>query len=58
MALFGSPTLYQHVPIRDRRNSSDNAFGMWASVALVGLAIVSVALSVAPVVDPLIFAAT
>jgi hypothetical protein len=31
---------------------------MWASVALVGLAIVSVALSVAPVVDPLIFAAT
>jgi hypothetical protein len=56
-ALFASPTPYQHVPIRDRRNLSDNAFGVWASVALAGLAIVSVALGVVPVVDPVIFAA-
>jgi hypothetical protein len=55
-AFFASPIPYQHVPIRDRRNSSDIAFGVWASVALVGLAIASVALGIAPVVDPVIFA--
>jgi hypothetical protein len=38
--------------MRDLRISSDIAFGVWASVVLIGLAIVSVALGSAPVVDP------
>jgi len=41
--------------VHDRRNPSDLAFGAWASIALIGLAIVSVALGIAPV-DPAIFA--
>jgi hypothetical protein len=36
----------------DRRTSLDIGFGVWASVILIGLAIVSITSGVAPVVDP------
>jgi hypothetical protein len=52
MTLFSPKVLYRRIAIRDRRISSDTAFGVWASVVLIGLAIVSVTLGVAPVVDP------
>jgi hypothetical protein len=46
---------YRHVQIQDRRASSDFAFGVWASIVLIGLAIISVALGTAPIADPAIF---
>lgn len=55
MALFSETTLYPRVPTHDRRDSSDYAFVLWASIVLAGLAIVSIALGVAPIVDPAIF---
>jgi hypothetical protein len=55
MTLFSPTVLYPPIAMHDRRNSSDIAFGVWASVALIGLAIVSVALGVPPVVDPTMF---
>ena len=48
-------TPYLRAPMSDRRNPSDLAFGVWAVVALVGLAIMSVALGVVAI-DPAIFA--
>jgi hypothetical protein len=48
-------TPHLRAPVHDRRNPSDLAFGAWASIALIGLAVVSVALGRAPV-DPAIFA--
>jgi hypothetical protein len=45
------------VLIRDRQDSPDINFGVWASVVLLGLAILSIALGIAPVEDPMIFAA-
>jgi len=50
MALFSLES------ITDRRNTSDVAFIVWATIVLVGLALVSIALGIAPV-DPPIFAA-
>jgi hypothetical protein len=55
MALFRETTPYRHVP--NRRFSLDVGFGVWALIVLTGLAIVSIALGVAPVVDPVIFTA-
>jgi hypothetical protein len=43
--------------VQDRKNSSEIDFGVWASIVLIGLAIVSVASGVVPVVDPTIFPA-
>jgi hypothetical protein len=57
MTLFSSTILYRRIAMPDRRISSDVAFGVWASVGLIGLAIVSVTLGVAPVVDPTLFPA-
>jgi len=56
MVILSSTAAYSSIPVHDRRNSSDIAFGVWASIVLIGLAIVSIALGVAPVADPLIFA--
>jgi hypothetical protein len=57
MTLFSSTILYPRVSKQDRQNLSEIGFGVWASIILIGLAIVSVALGVAPVVDPTIFPA-
>lgn len=57
MTLFSPTVLYPPIAVRDRRISSDIAFGVWALTALIGLAIVSVALGVSPIVDPTIFPA-
>jgi hypothetical protein len=55
MTLFSYTTVYPYVSTYDRRNSSDVAFGVWASFVLIGLAFLSVALGVASLVDPAIF---
>lgn len=55
MTLFSPTVLYPSIAMQDRRVSSDIAFGAWAAVVLIGLAIVSVTLGVAPVVDPTMF---
>jgi hypothetical protein len=47
--------LYPPIATRDRRISSDIVFGVWASVVLIGLAILSVALGAVPLADPMIF---
>jgi len=57
MTLFSSTILSWRVPMQGRQNSSEIDFGIWASIVLIGLAIVSVASGVAPVVDPTIFPA-
>jgi hypothetical protein len=57
MTLFSPTVLYPPIAMRDRRISSDIVFGVWASTVLIGLAIVSVALGIAPIVDPTIFPA-
>jgi hypothetical protein len=51
MTLFSPTVLYRRIAMRNQRISPDT-FGVWASVILIGLAIVSVILGVAPVVDP------
>ncbi len=59
MALFSSElineatqtTPYLRAPMHDR------TFMVWAVIALIGLALMSVAFGVAPAVDPAIFAA-
>jgi hypothetical protein len=43
-----------HSPAHHRRNGPDLGFAVWATIALTGLAIVSVALGIAPVEDPTI----
>ncbi len=48
---------YSSARFDDRQNLSDVAFAVWATIALIGLTIVSVALVVATDVDPAIFAA-
>jgi hypothetical protein len=40
---------------RERKNPSDLAFGVGATIILIGLAILSVALGVPPTVDPAVF---
>jgi hypothetical protein len=40
--------------ISTQRNSSDVAFGVWASIILIALALISAASGVAPLADPLI----
>jgi hypothetical protein len=57
MTLFSSTILSRRVPMQDRQISSEIDFGVWASIVLIGLAVVSVALGVAPAVDPTIFPA-
>ena len=52
MAFDLSTSLRRRVPMHDRRNSSDIAFIVWTSIILTGLAIVAIALGVAPVPDP------
>jgi hypothetical protein len=55
MTLFSPTVLYPPIATRDRRISSDIVFGVWASVVLIGLAILSVALGAVPLADPMIF---
>jgi len=43
---------YPPAPTLDRRSRPNLAFAKWATIVLTGLAIVSVALGVAPVEDP------
>jgi hypothetical protein len=48
-----SPTvLYPPIAAHDRLASTDIAFGVWASIILIALAMLSAALGVAPIVDP------
>ena len=51
MTLFSRTVLYRRIAMGDRRISLDIAFGVWASVILIGLAFVSITLWVATVVD-------
>jgi len=55
MTMFSSTILYQRVPMEDRREASEIAFGVWASIVLAGLAIISIALGMSPAADPAIF---
>ena len=41
-----------------RLNASDIAFGFWASIILIALALISAAVGVAPLADPVIFPAS
>jgi hypothetical protein len=54
MTLLLPTVLYRRIAMRDRLISSD-IFGVWASIVLIGLSIVSVTLGIAPVVDPTMF---
>jgi len=55
MAFYPSTSLHRRVPMQGPKNSPDFAFFVLASIGLIGLAILSIALGVAPVVDPTIF---
>jgi hypothetical protein len=48
---------YSNAQFGERDNPSDLTFGLWATIALIGLAIMSVAFGVATEVDAAIFAA-
>jgi hypothetical protein len=52
VTLFSPTALYPPIATRDRLDSADIAFGVWASVILIALAMLSAALGVAPIVDP------
>jgi hypothetical protein len=58
MTLFSPTVLYPPIATHDRLASSDIAFGVWASVVLLGLAMLSVALGIAPLADPVILLAS
>jgi hypothetical protein len=49
MDLFSRTVLYRPIATHKRLDSSEITFGAWASIILAGLAIVSVALGMAPV---------
>jgi hypothetical protein len=56
MTLFSPTVLYPPIATHDRLSfSGEIAFGVWASVILLGLAMLSAALGVAPLADPVIF---
>jgi len=55
MTLFSPTVSYPAIAMHDRPDSSDTAFAVWASVVLMGLAIVAVALGMSPAPDPAIF---
>jgi hypothetical protein len=57
MTLLSPTLLYPTIAMHARRSSSDIVFGVWASIVLTGLALISVALGIAPVVDPTLFPA-
>ncbi len=57
MTLFSPTALYPPIATHDRLASADIAFGVWASIILIALAMLSVALGVAPIVDPEIWTA-
>jgi hypothetical protein len=52
MTLFSPTVLYPPIARHGRLNSTDIAFGVWASIILIALAMLSVAVGVVPVVDP------
>jgi hypothetical protein len=52
MALFSSKAQSRRIRFDDRRVSPDISFAVWTSIALIGLAILSVASGVAPIADP------
>jgi hypothetical protein len=52
VTLFSPTILYPPLATHDRLNSSDIAFGAWASIILIALAMLSVALGMVPIVDP------
>ena len=58
MTLLSPTVLYPPIATHDRLTSSDIAFGVWASIILIALALVSVVLGVAPLADPAIFPAS
>ena len=41
--------------MRDRKKRTNIAFGVWAAIILVGLALLSITLGVAPLAEPAIF---
>lgn len=52
MVLFSPTVLYPPIATRDRLNSADIAFGVWASIILIALALLSFSLGIPPIVDP------
>jgi len=50
--LFTPKPLNPRISSDDRQNSPDISFVVWASIILTALALVSVALGVAPIADP------
>jgi hypothetical protein len=52
MALFSSTVLYPPIATHDRLYSADIAFGVWASIILIALAMLWYSLGIAPIVDP------
>jgi hypothetical protein len=56
VTLFSPTILYPLVAKHDRVNSADLAFGVWASIILIALAMLSIALGMTPIVDPQICA--
>jgi hypothetical protein len=53
MILFSPTFLYPPVATKhDHLKSFDITFGVWASIILIALAMLSIALGVAPLVDP------
>jgi hypothetical protein len=52
VTLFSPTALYPPFSRHDRLDSADIAFGVWASIILIALAMLSAALGVAPIVDP------
>jgi hypothetical protein len=52
VTLFSPTALYPPIATHDRLvDSADIAFGVWASIILIALAMLSAALGVAPIVD-------
>jgi len=45
----------EYSAMRDRKKRTDIIFVVWAAIILVGLALLSIALGVAPLADPAIF---
>jgi hypothetical protein len=54
MTVFSPAISYPPIRTHDRRNSSDIVFGVWVSIAVIGLAIVAAALGAALVIDPVV----
>jgi len=52
MTLFSPTVLYPPIAMHGRLDSSDIAFAVWASIVLIAMAMLSVAVGATPIVDP------